>query len=123
MAKEYVTVEEFKKLEKSLGKILDVLEEKMTKKEDKAETEQDKKVIAAAPNKYTSNPEWEGVAAEILGEYLDHTEVEHEKTGGIKFTVVIKKEMSNASEEYLRQHGVDRRTKEVGALGMDGVVE
>lgn len=115
----FVTKEEFKVVEGAVNKILDLLE----KKADVPETKEEKAVNQAVPNKFTANPEWEAVASEILGDYLDHTEVEHEKTGGIKFTVVIKNEYSNASKEYLDTVKVDRRTKEVGALGLDGVTE
>lgn len=77
----------------------------------------------ARPNNISTNPEWEEVAREILGPALDHTEVEHEKSGGIKFTVVIKKEYSNADAEYLRLVKVDRRTKEISQEGMAGAEE
>lgn len=77
----------------------------------------------AKPNRVTTNPEWEEVAQEILGKALDHTEVEHEKSGGIKFTVVIKNEYSNADKQYLEVNKVDRRSKEISHEGLSGVEE
>ena len=107
----------------SLGTIVELLERQLDKKVDAPVTEEEKKVIAAAPDKFTTNPDWDQTAKDILGEYLDHTEVMHEKSGGIKFTVVIKKERSNAGEDYLNMVGTDRRTKEVGSQGLEGVIE
>jgi hypothetical protein len=114
--------EKIAKTDSNIDKILGLLESRPTAPA-VAPTKEEKAIAEAAPNKYTTNPEWEKVAEEILGDYLDHTEVEHEKTGGIKFTVVVKIEKSNAGQEYLSITKVDRRTKEVGALGLDGVTE
>lgn len=80
-------------------------------------------VAKAGPARFTTNPEWEDAAREIIGDALDHTEIEHTKSGGMRFTIVIKNEFSNADKEYLRVTKVDRRTKDVGAEGMDGVVQ
>lgn len=86
-----------------------------------AEVSREKDIVAAAPNKYTVNPEWEEIAGEIVGEALDHTEIEYAKGGGMKFTIVVKTEMSNASPDYLERNKVDRRTREIGAEGEAGV--
>lgn len=75
----------------------------------------------AKANNVSTNPEWEEAAREILGAALDHTEVEHKKSGGIEFTVVIKKSHSNAPEDYWKLVGSDRRTKEVSQDGIGGV--
>lgn len=77
----------------------------------------------AAPDKIQSNPEWEAIAKEILGAALDHTEVQYEKSGGIKFTVVVAKDFSNAPSQYLELTKQDRRTKEVSHEGAQGVEE
>lgn len=86
-----------------------------------AEVQKEKEIVAAGPNKYTVNPEWEEIAREIIGEALDHTEIEYAKGGGMKFTIVIKTEMSNAAQDYLDRNKVDRRTREIGADGESGV--
>lgn len=75
----------------------------------------------ARSNRVTNNPEWEEIAREILGPALDHTEVEHERSGGIKFTVVIKLDYSNADKNYLELNKVDRRSKEISQEGLAGV--
>lgn len=82
--------------------------------------EQERAIAKAGPNAYITDEDWDLIAQEILGDAVDHTEVER-KGGGIKFTVVIRKEKSNASPEYLERHKVDRRTREVGAEGTEGV--
>ena len=88
-----------------------------------AKTQEEAKIANASPNKYTVNEEWDEEARKIIGEAVDHTEVVHERNGGIKFTVVIKKEMSNAPESYLQYVKIDRRTKEVGSEGISGVMD
>lgn len=86
------------------------------------ETEQQKKEVAkASSNKYTVNPDWEELAREIIGEAVDHTEIQYIKGGGLMFTVVIKEDFTNAPADYLERHKVDRRSKEVGAEGEAGV--
>lgn len=81
----------------------------------------DKESTKATANKYTVNPEWEDLAREIIGEAVDHTEVQYIKGGGLMFTVVIKEEFSNSPTDYLERYKVDRRSKEVGAEGEAGV--
>lgn len=80
-------------------------------------------VAKAGPNKFSVNEEWEEDAQKVLGDKLDHTEVVHERNGGIKYTVVIKKKFSNAPQQYLDLVGTDRRTKEVGSGGFGAVQE
>lgn len=88
-----------------------------------SETADAKSVRTAGPEKFTVNPEWDELAKEILGKFLDHTEVRHERTGGIKFTIVVKSQYSNAGEDYLRMYKADRRTVDVGGTGFEGVRE
>lgn len=116
----FVTKETF---ESAIGAILSAVEQLKEKTPVLPETEEEKKVTAAGPNKVSTNDEWDATAREILGEYVDHTEVAHERSGGVKFTVVIKEEKSNAPKDYLERVRSDRRTREVGASGMDGVIE
>lgn len=114
----YVTKESF---DKSMELLLDKLEGLEKQKVTAPETPEEKEVKAAGPNRVDTNPEWEDEARRILGDYLDHTEVQHEKSGGIKFTIVIKNEKSNAGAAYLDLVHTDRRTKEVASEGMNGV--
>lgn len=85
------------------------------------ESQREKDITKAGPTKYTVNPEWEDIAREIVGEALDHTEVQYIKGGGMLFTLVIKNEFSNAPADYLERYKSDRRSKEVGAEGEAGV--
>lgn len=88
-----------------------------------AQIKEKEAVAKAGPNKYIVNDEWEEDARSILGDALDHTEVVHERNGGIKYTVIITKKFSNAPQQYLDLVGTDRRTKEVGAGGFGAVQE
>lgn len=87
-----------------------------------SETALDKEVRkASADDVNPVNPAWVEKAEEILGEKLDHCEVFYPKRGGSVFTLVIKNEFSNASIEYLSVAKVDRRSKEIGNEGIEGV--
>lgn len=84
-------------------------------------TEVDKEVAKADPNEVPINPEWDKAAREIIGEAVDHCEVQHIKSGGLLFTVVIKPEFSNAPKDYIERYKSDRRTREIGNEGFGGV--
>lgn len=117
---QYVKKEEF---ESAVSTILDKLEAISVSRTAAPETPEQKEIKAAAPNRVEKNPDWDEMAVELLGDYLDHTEVEHTKSGGILFTIVVKKERSNAGKDYLMMVGQDRRTKEVGSEGLEGVIQ
>ncbi|MDE2233748.1 MAG: hypothetical protein KGJ90_06635 [Patescibacteria group bacterium] len=121
---EFVSKEEFTE---AVGTILDRLEALAAKPAPVAASavmsEADKDIAAAGPNHLETNPTWDGLAKEIVGDYVDHTEVSHDKQGGIYFTIVIKKEKSNAKADYIAMYKSDRRTKEVGTTGLNGVEE
>lgn len=86
------------------------------------ETPEQKEITKAGPKKFHQiNPEWEEKAREVLGDYLDHCEVDYPKAGGTVFTVVVNTEKSNAPEEYLKAHKEDRRSREIGNEGLEGV--
>lgn len=78
-------------------------------------------IVKAAPAKESVNSAWVEKATEILGEKLDHCEVIYPKNGGTIFTLVIKLEHSNAAKDYLAFYKVDRRSKEIGNEGIEGV--
>lgn len=118
---EFVTVERFAKLEDSLSAIADAVIELKNRKADVPETKEEKEVKMAGPNPIETNSIWDAKAHEILGDFLDHTEVEHEASGGVRFTVVVKLDKSNARKDYLERTKTDRRTKEVSADGLNGV--
>lgn len=86
-----------------------------------ADTAEEKEVKKAAPNQVVVNPEWDEAAREIIGEAVDHCEEQRLRSGGILFTIVVKKEFSNAPEEYMKMFKEDRRTKEIGQEGFGGV--
>lgn len=133
--KKEVSRAEFEALEGGVNRILDLLEAQAKAPaaiEKSADTAKEPADIAsvsqaasakAKPNHVTVNPEWDEIAREILGAALDHTEVEHERSGGIKFTLVLKLSHSNADTQYLEIVKTDRRTKEVSQEGVAGVEE
>lgn len=85
------------------------------------ETAGEKLITKAGPNDAPINPVWEEKAREIIGDALDHCEVAYLRNGGVIFTIVIKDEFSNAGKDYLARMGSDRRSKEVGSEGIEGV--
>lgn len=126
-AKEFVTKEEFEELNGSVNRLVDMLEKQMNATAlvtpVPLDPIQEKAIDNAGPNSaYTTDSEWDQIAKDIIGEAVDHTELER-KGGGIKFTVVIKPEFSNASKEYLERMKTDRRTREVGGEGSEGVTQ
>lgn len=86
-----------------------------------AETPLEKEVRKAGPDVQAVSPEWEEKAREIIGDAVDHCEIQYLRRGGTIFTVVIKPEFSNAPREYLDTMKADRRSKEIGNEGIEGV--
>lgn len=134
----YVTEERFKQLEDGVDSILDRMDELLKKPPQQEvsvngpvspataaapanETPIERIVRKAGANEIPMNPEWEELAREIIGDPLDHCEIAYVKNGGVLFTIVIKEEFSNAGRDYLERYKQDRRTKEVGSEGIEGV--
>lgn len=123
---EFVSKEEFDTLKedmnKSFGQIISLIKQKPEEKV-KQEVE-DKKVSEADSDMSDVNPRYNEKAKEILGEKLDRTFVKYPKGGGTLFTVVIKKEFSNAPKDYLERMKEDFRTVNIEReefRGEDGV--
>ena len=121
--KQYVEKKDFDTLLDAVNNLASLMTTQVKKTETPEESKQVKEVEKAGPNKYEVDSDREEIAKEIIGEeFLDHTELER-KGGGIKFTIVIKLEKSNAPKEYLERVKTDRRTREVGSEGTEGVRE
>lgn len=120
---EYASRAEVATLTEAVGSLASLVKEALGRKADDPKAlKEEKEIEKAGPNKYSTNPEWEEIAREIIGdEFVDHTEVDYVKGGGLRFTVVIRTEKSNAPIDYLERHHVDRRSKEVGQEGENGV--
>jgi hypothetical protein len=130
---EFVTVEKFSELESSISALTDLVAKSIevqatTAKaaaEAKAlipETPLEKEIAKAGPAILESvNPEWVEIAKAVIGPALERCEEKHLRNGGLLFTIVIKKEFSNAPDNYLAEFKEDRRTKEIGAEGIGGV--
>ena len=56
------------------------------------------------------HPVHDKVAREILGSAVDRTYMKYPKGGGTLFTVVIKREFSNAPKDYIDRMKEDHRT-------------
>lgn len=127
----FVTKEDFNKkfesLEGSVMKLVEMLDKKAQESTvsptETKETINQREINDAKANQTPVSPVWEEKALEILGEYLDHCEVFYPKEGGTHFTVVIKREMSNAPKDYLERMKQDRRTREVSRDGLEGVIK
>jgi hypothetical protein len=102
----------------NLTKLVTQLAEKQTTP---VSTSVDKEVKEATSDDTPLNPNWKKKAQEILGDYLEDVQVYYPKTGGTHFTLIIKKEKSNATPSYWSMFKQDRRTKEIGNTGIDGV--
>lgn len=121
----FVTAAELdQKLESFGGELINKVAELVAQKAPepvRQETPLEREVRNAAPDRPQTNPEWEEKAREILGVALDHTEFRYLKTGGVLFTVIIDRDHTNAPANYLEAMGEDRRTKEIGQEGTQGV--
>lgn len=125
-APQYATVAQFNSLAESVGSLVELIKSGALATAPAAaisatETPVEREVRKAAPDVNPVNPAWEEKAREIVGDALDHCEVLYPKQGGVIFTLVIKQEFSNAPTEYLERHKVDRRSREIGNEGIEGV--
>jgi hypothetical protein len=118
----FVTKEEFSALNDKIGNLVEMLSAKQSVSTPE-EKESLKEVNEAKPNQSPVSPVWEEKAFEILGKALDHCEVFYPKEGGTHFTVVIKREFSNAPKDYWIRMKTDRRTREVSREGLEGVIK
>jgi hypothetical protein len=67
-------------------------------------------------------PAWKEMVDQILGPEFD-CEYTLPPDGGQLFTIIVPKEKSNATKEYIEMFKTDRRTKELGNTGPRGVKE
>lgn len=125
---EYATAEDIKNITDTIasmadamGKLMDKMNAVPAKALSPEEVKQETAIKAAAPDVAPVNPAWIEKATELIGDALDHCEVFYPKHGGTIFTVVIKRELSNAPEDYLQRHKADRRSREIGNEGIEGV--
>lgn len=123
---EFATVEQFNGLESTMKSLVDVV----TKLAERPvsvvsatpeEIKKDKEISSAGPNATPVNTVFEAKAREILGDQIERCEMLYQKSGGSVFTVVIKKEFSNAPKEYLAMYKEDKRSREIGNEGVDGI--
>lgn len=138
VVEKFVTVEKFNQLSESVGSLVDLMKQQMEDAKEakikvdalpvtpealKIETD----IKSAGPKKFITpvNPEWEQLAKDIINnsvpDAVERCEMEHLRSGGLIFTIVIKKEKSNATDDYLRMYKEDRRSREIGAEGIGGV--
>lgn len=65
-------------------------------------------------------PAWQKAVHEILGIDFECEFVQPDNGGNI-FKIIVPKEKSNASQAHWKEHGSDRRSKELGNAGLEGV--
>ncbi len=133
MADEIVSREEFDSLKKEVSggfeQIVNLI--KSQGKEIKATPEEkakaavvEKKVDEASADVGDMNPRYHTKVVEVLGEKVERTFLTYPKGGGTLFTIVIKKEFSNAPKDYMERMKEDRRTVNIERdefRGEDGV--
>ncbi len=127
--KEFITKEQFEAAQKETNEgIIAILEmvkgiaEKKPVLPATAEEILKEKEIKSVDAEYIPvNPAWEAKVREIIGEAVDRIEMAYPKNGGTLFTVIIKKEFSNASPSYMQMMKEDRRTREIGNGGIQEV--
>lgn len=123
----YASAQEVKELSGAVSELIDMVRgladksKAPTVPQSAEEVKQEAEVTKAGPVKELVNPAWIEKAKEIIGEAVDHCEVFYPRSGGTIFTVVIKKELSNAPVDYLERYKEDRRSREIGNEGIDGV--
>lgn len=118
MAEEIVSREEFdglkSEMNKSFEQIISLIKEKPKTVEEvkKVEVKKAEEKTAEPNNVYLEpvHPEWLKDAQAKIGEALDHCEVDYPKNGNPRYTIVIKKEFSNASTSHMDFYKIDRRT-------------
>ncbi len=118
MAEEIVSRAEFDGLKKEVSsgfeQIINLMKSKPKTAEEEKKVEAKKAVDKTAEpnNDYLEpvHPEWIADAKLKIGEQLDHCEVDYPKNGFPRYTIVIKKEFSNASKSHLDYYKIDRRT-------------
>ena len=115
---EVVSREEFNSLKqemnKSFGQIIDLIKAPPKTVEETKKVDAKKAIDKTAePNDaYLEpvHPDWIADAKAKIGDAVDHCEVDYPKNGFPRYTIVIKKENSNASSSHLQYYKVDRRT-------------
>ena len=104
----------FESIENSILKVVDLVSKANQTPKEKEVTKvvEAEKKSAEANDAYKEpvHPEWLADAKLKIGEALDHCEVDYPKNGNPRYTVVIKKEFSNASSSHLEYYKIDRRT-------------
>jgi hypothetical protein len=124
---EYASADEVKELSSAVSGLVDIVTKLAQdiatppKPQTVEEIKHEAEVTKASPAKETVNSAWVEKATEIVGESLDHCEVFYPKNGGTIFTLVIKESHSNAAKDYLERYKTDRRSKEIGNEGIEGV--
>lgn len=86
---------------------------------------ENKKIDEASPDAQDVNPRYDAAARQILGDRVERTYVKYPKGGGTLFTIVIKKDYSNAGQAYLGLTKEDHRTVNIEReeyRGEDGVI-
>ena len=119
---EFVTKDQFEGLEKSVLSLVEMVRERITPPAVKAVSITPPVASEGESDYIEVNPHWRKVVNEVLGSDFD-CQILYPKSGGIQFTVIVPINKSNAPKEYLERHKTDRRTREIGNRGIEGVKE
>ena len=117
-----VKAEEFAEFK---GEVMGMFEKLMTKIDGQpkaAVVDVMKEEAAPDKNRVSVPPSWTALVEQILGPEFG-CEYELPPDGGQKFTILVPKEKSNATPDYIAMYKTDRRTRELGNTGVRGVKE
>lgn len=106
----FVDKTEFDSFKKEMQDSFKFLTQIIEKKVEAPQTPAEKAVVEAGPTMTDFNPLYDKRAKDILGDRIERTYMTFPKGGGSLFTIVIKKEFSNAPKDYLERYHEDRRT-------------
>lgn len=125
---EFVSKEEFgnlqKDMTKSFAQIIEMIKARPEPEKIVQQKIDNKKLETASSDTTDFNPRYDAKAKEILGDKFERTYLTYPRGGGTLFTVVIKKEFSNAPKDYLERYKEDKRTVNIERdeyRGEDGV--
>jgi hypothetical protein len=109
--------EKVEKLSDNVSQLVELLSKKQ---EEKTESSKQTETVQPESNKDIRkegiadwaevHPVHDNTARDILGNLVDRTYMKYPKGGGALFTVVIKREFSNAPKDYLERMKEDHRT-------------
>lgn len=122
---QFVTVEQFNKLESSVADGFKAITDALLRREEKPAADKSSEASAekdARPEVGHVPPAWREIVNEVLGPDFGINVVYPDKGSGFLFKVIVPPSKSNAPKDYLEFYKADVRTRAIGyGEGVDGV--